>query len=133
VTVKRKGNGWGFVVDLPRGADGKRCQVAKQGYRTKAEATEAERAVLREAADFTADGPNRTIQDFMESVRFPARAAMRKASTVQADRSLAEGHLYPAARSRKVRGLRPRTSSGSPLRSRRRTWHRAPSGVCWHC
>jgi hypothetical protein len=32
---------WWFVVDLPRGEDGKRRQVKRRGFRTKAEAQQA--------------------------------------------------------------------------------------------
>jgi integrase len=107
MAVSRKGNGWGFVVDLPRSGDGKRRQKTAQGFKSKAAAAKAERDALREAESFVADGPNKTIERFMQDDWLPAREGNSKRGTLKSYRHLAKNHLYPTVGARKLRDLTP--------------------------
>jgi integrase len=42
--VRRDGNGWYFVIDLPRGEDDRRRQLKRQGFKSEKAARDAERA-----------------------------------------------------------------------------------------
>lgn len=44
--IRKRGDTWTFVIDQPRGADGKRRQLRKGGYKTKKEATTAQAALI---------------------------------------------------------------------------------------
>jgi integrase len=58
--------GWGYVIDLPRAADGRRRQITKSGYPTKAAARQA----LREMADtLVSDFPvhSLTVGEYLDS------------------------------------------------------------------
>lgn len=58
MTVRRDGGSWMFVIDLPRGEDGKRRQMRRRGFATQAQARQAEReANLRHSGvQLNADG-----------------------------------------------------------------------------
>ena len=64
---KGRGKPWSYAVDLPRGADGRRRQRLKGGFRTRAEAERALAELLVELERGTAVDPSRlTLGEYLD-------------------------------------------------------------------
>lgn len=58
MAVRRDGNGWYFVIDLPRGEDDRRRQLKRRGFKSEKAAKDAERAAKEQfrRLELNADG-----------------------------------------------------------------------------
>lgn len=62
--IWKRGAGWAYRVDLPRGPDGKRRQAYKAGYPTRKAAEEALRNVINRSATHFYSGDNITVGEY---------------------------------------------------------------------
>lgn len=94
--VQKRGKFWCFVVDLPRGVDGKRRQKRQSGYNTKKEAEAALAAMIDRInrGDYI-EPTTETVKDYLE--RWLRDSVQNKArqTTVGNYRFLLEKHVIP--------------------------------------
>ena len=96
--VPRKGsNGtWWFVVELPAKADGRRRQVKRRGFRTKADAQAALDEVRVTARQGTYVAPARqTLKDFLENEWLPTAKRELAESTWESYERNIRHHVVP--------------------------------------
>lgn len=95
-SVKRSGDGWMFVVDMPS-ADGRRRQIKRRGFTRKADATAALERLLAEAERGTPVDPSRlTVGVYLTDQWLPALQARNlRATTLDTYQRLVRRHLVP--------------------------------------
>ena len=108
MTVMRRGNGWSFAVWV-RNGDGTRRQVWRGGFRTKWDATAAERRYLvdvEDGADGTAEPDGQTVAEFLEEWLVQS-APTRRATTSDSYERCVRDHLLPHLGEVRLRELTP--------------------------
>ena len=118
MAVRRRNNGWAFVTWVPDGQGGRR-QVWRSGFRTKGDATAAERRFLVEledganqAAAVVPAGP--TVAEFLADWLVASEPIRRPTTSVSYER-MASQHVIPHLGLVLLRKLAP---------AHIRTWHR---------
>jgi integrase len=87
---------WWFVVDLPSGPNGKRCQAKRRGFRTKAEAQAALDELRISARQGTYVAPARQIfGDFLTQEWLPAVRRQLAESTWESYQRNVRHHILP--------------------------------------
>lgn len=94
--VQKRGKFWCFVVDLPRGLDGKRRQKRESGFISKREAEAALAATIDRINKGDYIEPTRdTVADFMEKWLKDSVALQVRQTTLESYTYLARKHIIP--------------------------------------
>ncbi len=90
-----RGKPWSFAVDLPRGADGRRRQRLKGGFRTKVEAEKALAALIVEADRGMVVDPTRiTVAEYLRDWLADTAPSIRR-TTADLYRATVENWIVP--------------------------------------
>jgi integrase len=99
--IKKRGETWYFILDQPRGADGRRRQLRKGGFKTKAEAATARAQLMTDFDHGTYVRETReSVATYMQRW-LEVRRPNLKATTHESYRQLIASHITP-----KIGGLR---------------------------
>jgi len=86
---------WYFVVDV-RGADGRRHQVFRRGFRTRAEAQEKlDQRRVAAAKGVLVDGTRSTVGEYLRDVWLPSLASTVRPTTRDTYERLVRAHIMP--------------------------------------
>lgn len=103
--VRRRGNLWCAVYDLPKDATGRRRQKWMSGFKTRREAQVALTEILSSLSTGTHVEPSaQTTGDFLDAW-FAATSATRRTSTNATYRSVISAHLSPRIGSIRLQAL----------------------------
>ena len=96
-SVARDGTSWMFVVDLPRGTDGRRRQQKRRGFPTrKAAEQELQRTLVRAAAGTFVEPTRLSVSQYLLDQWLPAITGTVRSSTLNSYRGNIERHVIPS-------------------------------------
>ncbi|MEM7093674.1 MAG: site-specific integrase [Actinomycetota bacterium] len=105
-SVKKDGGSWLYIIDIPRGADGRRRQKKKRGFRTRAD---AERAVADEIQKLSTNSyvqrSTMTVERFLVDQWLPAAKQTLRPSTYSSYERNIRLHVLPVIGGVRVQDL----------------------------
>jgi hypothetical protein len=106
--VRKRGKGWVYVVDLPRGTDGRRRQNWSTSFDTKREAEAALSKTLTEINKGSYIEPsNMLVREYLQRWLDDYAQHNCSSKTVERYADLIRNHISPALGSLKLRELKP--------------------------
>ena len=103
--VRQRGKAWAFVIDEPRGADGKRRQRWRSGFATRKAAERALADAMKAMNDGAYVEPSRqTLGQFLEGEWLQSMRARLRPSTFASYSSIVKVHVVPESRRRPTPG-----------------------------
>lgn len=106
--VRQRGKAWSFVIDEPRGADGKHRQRWRSGFPTRKAAERALADAMKALNDGAYVEPSRqTFGQFLEGEWLPSMKARLRPSTWASYSSIVKLHVVPRVGGIQLQALAP--------------------------